>query len=163
DLPTARLFGLWAILNGNEKDAGFAVKELAARPDQVIPFLKQRLTRALAQESPYARLIADLDRDEFAVREKASSQLEAGGAKAEVAMRLALEGAPSAEASRRMRRALANIAAARDEQIDRLIAGVEKDQAAVSSDQFKALAREIGPALRRRLEAPRLPQKPGDK
>ncbi len=51
-------------------------------------------------------LIAELDSDNFAVRERATHQLEAQGAHAQPALRKALEGKPSAEARRRMERLL---------------------------------------------------------
>src|SRR5262249_31532171 len=65
-------------------------------------FLRRQLRPAeAAGEERLTRLIADLDADEFADRERAARQLERLGEQAETALRRALKESPSAEARRR--------------------------------------------------------------
>jgi hypothetical protein len=72
-----------------------------------VPFLKPLLRPApRGDEKRLARLIADLDADEFAVREKAAAELEELGETAVPALRKALTGSPSAELRQRCERLL---------------------------------------------------------
>jgi hypothetical protein len=101
DLPAQEVEGLWAGLGGDAARAGRAVWKLAAAPRQAVPLLRGRLRPAAADEARMTRLIADLDSDRIAVREKAAQELEQLGDIAEPALRKALAGPPSAEVRRR--------------------------------------------------------------
>lgn len=75
----------------------------AAAPNITIPFLRKHLQPALVVGADrLARLIADLDSDEFAVREKATAELEKLGERALPAYRKALADKPSLESRRRL-------------------------------------------------------------
>src|SRR5262249_25875780 len=70
-----------------------------------VPFLARQLRPAEAPDPKHlARLIADLDADDFAVREKATRELGELGALARPAVRQALAGKPSVEARGRLER-----------------------------------------------------------
>jgi WD40 repeat protein len=87
-----------------------AVYRLSAAGRRELEFLKGCLKGDTdANERGIARLIADLDNEEFAKREKASQALEALGAVAEPAMRRALADSESAEAKRRIKRQLSKL------------------------------------------------------
>jgi WD40 repeat protein len=76
---------------GNALGAQQAVRKLAASPAQAVSYLDKRLQPVQAvDESHVARLIADLDRDEFSVREKAAAELEKLGEAAAAACRQTL-------------------------------------------------------------------------
>jgi hypothetical protein len=79
-----------------------AVCALVQSPDAAIPFFRDRLRSARGLEGrELGRLIAELDSDEFSVREKATRELEQLGEPASPALRLALQGPLSLEARRR--------------------------------------------------------------
>jgi WD40 repeat protein len=109
DVARARLEDLWVELAGGQDGGARAGKGLAATPEEAIPFLKDRLRRAADAEDRARRLITGLDDDEFDVREKASRELEGLGPEAAFPLRLALQGSPSAEARRRIQKALDKI------------------------------------------------------
>src|SRR5581483_2422778 len=80
-----------------------AVFTLAATAAQSLPFLERHLWPArVAEAERLARLIADLDSDEFAVRERATRELAGLGEQAAPVLREALKKSPSPEARRRM-------------------------------------------------------------
>jgi hypothetical protein len=106
-LPAERLERLWTDLGGADAVKAYqAIWAMAAAPGQTVPFLEERL-RAITPAGPVepqrlARLIADLDNDAFAVREKATQELEALAELTETILRQTLEGRPSAEVRRRV-------------------------------------------------------------
>ncbi len=106
DVPRARLEHLWSELAGGRDDAARAIKKLAARPAEAIPFLRERLRRAAELEARASSLIPNLDDDNFAVREKATRELEELGPEAAFALRLALQGSPTVEVRARIQRIL---------------------------------------------------------
>lgn len=110
-LTLARLQALWDDLV--RKDAGKAFDAiclLTASPQQALPFLKAKLRPATSREQQQvARLIADLDADAFAVREKATEQLRQRGDRVESALRQALKDKPLPEARRRIEGLLQSI------------------------------------------------------
>jgi RNA polymerase sigma factor (sigma-70 family) len=84
-----------------------AVWSLAGSPRQALPLLRGCLTPAKAPDAGrLAKLIADLDGDEFKVREEATAELELLADQAEAALRKALEGTPSVEVRARARKLL---------------------------------------------------------
>jgi hypothetical protein len=97
----------WVALAGADAEAAAdAIGYLAGAPaadQQTVPFLRKHLKAALAPDLKRLRsLIAELESDEFAVREKAQRELERMGEDAVPALRKALDSKPSAEARRRM-------------------------------------------------------------
>jgi hypothetical protein len=102
----ADLDALWAELAGEDVCRAYrGLWQLAAAPAQAVPFLQARL-RPAAIEPRLARLLADLDSNSFAAREKATRELAGLGEAAEVALRQTLRQAPSLEVQRRVERLL---------------------------------------------------------
>jgi hypothetical protein len=102
--PTPRrLEELWRDLGGADAGRAYdAVWRLAAAPRQAVPLLRGRMRPAApVPAGRIARWVADLDDDNFAVREQASRELEAAGGAARAALQKALAGEPSAEVRRR--------------------------------------------------------------
>jgi RNA polymerase sigma factor (sigma-70 family) len=98
---------LWGDLKADDATQAYrAIWKLADAPDQAISFLRQRLRPAHEPDKNNAerivQLIGDLDKDAFAVREKASRELATFGREAEPALRKALASGPSAESKRRI-------------------------------------------------------------
>jgi hypothetical protein len=105
--PTAEeLEAAWADLGGNDaKTAYRAMWSLAAAPVSAVPLLRQRLGAVSLPEEErrrVAKLLADLDADEFAVREKASAELAKLGPRVKPWVRQVLDGNPSPEVRRRL-------------------------------------------------------------
>jgi WD40 repeat protein len=101
DVSQARLAYLWSELAGGSDDSAQAMKKLARNPERGVPFVRNQLEKAMAAEQRAGQLIAELDDDDFHVRERASRQLEELGRNAEFALRLAIERDPSLEVRRR--------------------------------------------------------------
>jgi len=99
DLTGERLATLWADLgDADAARAGAAIAELVSHPDRARALLREKLTRATLPEPRRLRqLVAELDNDDFAVREKAARALEDLGDLAEPALKGALAGKPGAE------------------------------------------------------------------
>jgi HEAT repeat protein len=104
NLSPTELETLWADLGSADAARGYrAVRALVAAPDKTLPLLRRQLGPATAPDpKQLARLIADLDDDQFEVREKATRALEELGSLARPALRQALETKPSAEVRRRL-------------------------------------------------------------
>jgi WD40 repeat protein len=102
---------MWADLAGTDaRKAYAAVWSLAAHPRRAVPLLRERLARAVRPDpARLARLIADLDDEQFAVRERAAGELEKVGEAAEPALRRALRQNPSLEVRRRIEPLLGNL------------------------------------------------------
>jgi hypothetical protein len=97
----------WAALAGADPEAAAdAMGYLAGAPapdQQTVPFLRKHLKAAPPLDRKRLRgLIADLDSDEFAVREKAQKELEKIGEDAVRVLRQVLDSKPSLEARRRI-------------------------------------------------------------
>lgn len=114
ELTPADVDVLWAALEGDDAaKAGEAVWRLAAAPKSSLPYLRGRLKPAAGADARgLAKLLADLDDDDFDVREKATQDLTALGRAAEPALRAALAKGPSLEAKTRIERVLAALARA---------------------------------------------------
>ncbi|HEY7425249.1 MAG TPA: hypothetical protein VH682_13540 [Gemmataceae bacterium] len=92
----------WEALGGDDAPAAYrAFGSLVRAPRQAISFLQQRLSPVPALPKRVTQLVADLDSDKFAARERATRELERLGKVAEPTLRKALEGSPSAELRRR--------------------------------------------------------------
>ena len=100
----AELEKLWADLAGEDATRAYAaIQKLAAAPNVAIPFLRKHLSPVPAvDEKRVARLIANLDSDDFATRQRATGDLEKLGEQALPAYRRALDGKPSLETRRRL-------------------------------------------------------------
>jgi hypothetical protein len=111
-LSSKELDALWTDLAGSDADkAGQAIWHLTAAPEQTVPFFKVHVQPVQsADPKRLAALLGDLDSNQFAVREKASQELEKLGDAAEPALRRALADKRSPEARRRMEQILAKLA-----------------------------------------------------
>jgi RNA polymerase sigma factor (sigma-70 family) len=113
ELVAPDLEALWDDLGAADASRGYqAVWALAAAPRQALPLCRDRLLPPPSVRDPQlpqriARLIADLDANQFEVREKATLALVRLGRAAEPAVREALENPASLEARRRLERVLA--------------------------------------------------------
>jgi RNA polymerase sigma factor (sigma-70 family) len=111
ELAPKDLESLWEDLGGADAARGYqAVWALAAAPRQALPLCRDRLLRPAVKDPQLpqriARFIADLDADDFEVREKATLALARLGKAAEAAVREALDNPASLEARRRLERVL---------------------------------------------------------
>jgi RNA polymerase sigma factor (sigma-70 family) len=112
-LPARELERMWTDLAGLDAAKAFrALQAMAAAAPEAVPLLKERLRPvAVSVDRPrLARLIADLDNSRFAVRRKATADLERLGELAERALLRALESVPSLEVRRRIEQLLGRIA-----------------------------------------------------
>jgi hypothetical protein len=145
-LTAQDLLDCWAALAGNDANKAYRnIFALAAASQQTVPFLRQRLPRRDTELRPrLTRLIADLDNDRFSMRERATRELEELGDLATPALRQALDGKPSAEASSRLQGLLRKRRAPTGEQLQwlrgvqvlKLIGGAEaKPLLAALADQ----------------------------
>jgi hypothetical protein len=108
------LEGLWRGLGGDDAGTAYtAIGTLAGSGDAAgVRWIKGKLkpapgpAKAATSPEQIARLIADLDDDDFEVREKASAALRMLDRVPEEAMRKALEGTKSAEVKQRLERLL---------------------------------------------------------
>jgi RNA polymerase sigma factor (sigma-70 family) len=84
-----------------------AVSALVAAPEQAVPFLKKHLSPVPRQDAKIvARLIADLDSDDFVVRQRAAEELRKFGDTVASDLRKALDRKPSLEIRRRLQQLL---------------------------------------------------------
>lgn len=111
DLRPDELERLWSDLSGADGIRAYrAMWTLVAAARQSIPFLAERLRPAARiEEARLARLIAELDSDQFKVREQAGKELSGLREMAEPALRKAQPSARSAEGRRRLRELLDQI------------------------------------------------------
>jgi WD40 repeat protein len=95
---------LWADLAGADAAKAYrAIRALVAADAQAVPFLGRRLRQISAPDpKQLARLIADLDAQQFTAREKAARELKSLGRLARPALKQALAGQLSLEVRRRV-------------------------------------------------------------
>jgi hypothetical protein len=98
----------WADLAGADAPRAFRARwVLATAPEEALPLLKEHLHPAQAADRErLSRLLADLESEQFAVREKAQAGLEELGDLAEPALRQRLAGKPTLEVRRRVQAVL---------------------------------------------------------
>jgi WD40 repeat protein len=105
ELSPKELGRLWRELKSDDARAAWeAMARLTASPGAAVEYLGKQLPTAQAKgwaPAEIERLVADLDSDEYAVREGATRELEAAGRAAEPALRRLLAGSPSAEVRKR--------------------------------------------------------------
>jgi WD40 repeat protein len=95
---------LWADLSGDDPlRADAAARELASRPKEALPLLKERLRpAATADAKAVARWVVELESDTFEARETAATELERAGEQARPALEAVVKGQPSSELKRRV-------------------------------------------------------------
>jgi hypothetical protein len=95
-----------------------ALWALAAAPGQAVSMFREQLRPVIAADPErVARLLADLDSDDFAVRDKATKQLQKMGEAALPGLRKALAGQPPPELRRRAERLLDDLSGGTFEQL----------------------------------------------
>ncbi|HEY7154760.1 MAG TPA: sigma-70 family RNA polymerase sigma factor [Gemmataceae bacterium] len=100
----------WDDLGTDARKAFAARWTLAATPEQAVSLLRERLNPAQpADPQRLRRLLADLDSEQFAVREKARRELTELGELAEPALRRTLANKPSLEVRRQIQTLLDNL------------------------------------------------------
>jgi RNA polymerase sigma factor (sigma-70 family) len=114
-LAAEDLEGLWAgLADQDARKAYQAIWSLARAPRQSVPWLQKQLRPVVVPadlQRRMARLLADLDDSRFAVRQKATAELEKLGEVAAPALRQALSDRLSVEARQRVERILEKLAA----------------------------------------------------
>ena len=110
-LDAKELDGLWADLAGKDAAKAFAaLRRLAAAPTRAAALVRERVRPvAPAEPKAVAALLADLQNEEFAVRQKAEAGLEALGELAEPELRKALAGDSPADLRQRLERLLRRV------------------------------------------------------
>jgi hypothetical protein len=111
NLSLPELTDLWAALGAADAHEAYqAIYRLAADPRHAVPFLSEHIVLPappVAKRLP--QLIADLDAKRFSVREQASKDLAALGARVEPILRQTLASHPSPEVRRRVTDLLAEL------------------------------------------------------
>jgi WD40 repeat protein len=109
-LSPAEVKKSWSALAADAAQAYRAIHLLADSPLTAVPFVAENLKPVRSPDPKMVgRWIADLDSSDFASREKASDQLSKHGNLVEVDLKRALQGRPTVEMKRRLRRLLAAI------------------------------------------------------
>jgi len=103
-LTDKELQDLWSTLaSGNAGQAYRSCWKLTEAGAQAVPYLQERLKPVPeVAEERIVQMVADLDSDKFAIRQKAAQDLDALGEVAAPALRAALEKKPSLDVSRRI-------------------------------------------------------------
>ncbi|HEY7154650.1 MAG TPA: WD40 repeat domain-containing protein [Gemmataceae bacterium] len=147
-LSAKQLQTLWADLIGTGASQAYrAMWQMTLAPKQSLPFLDEQLRRIARrdaeQQKKVARLIADLDDDQFAVREWAAGELEKMGSWIEPALRQALEGKLSLEVRRRIETVLEKVAGWSGERLRtlRALEAIEHMNAAEARRLLESLAK----------------------
>jgi WD40 repeat protein len=108
ELEANELAKLWSELASTDAKAAYqAVRRLEQAPAQAVRFLQQRTTPV--EKMRLERLIADLDSDEFQVRQQATVELEKLAEQTETALNEALAKKPSLEVRQRIEKILQQI------------------------------------------------------
>ena len=153
-LGQTELQALWQDLAGTDAvQADQAIWALAACAEQAVPFLKEHLRPVPAVEpSRLNHLLANLDSDQFAVRDQATRELDELGELAEAAIRKRLTDKPTLEGRRRGEQLLEKLRSPlpSGEQLRSLLA-VEVLEHAGTEQARRLLTRLAGGALEARL------------
>jgi RNA polymerase sigma factor (sigma-70 family) len=107
-LTQRQLEACWTALADEDAAKAYdAVWALVAAPEQAVPFLRKHLPSVPRPDAKtIARLIADLDSDDFMVRQKATEELSKLGDAIAPDLRRTLENKPSLEVRRRIQQLL---------------------------------------------------------
>jgi WD40 repeat protein len=128
-------------------DAGrayLALAELARHPDQTEDLLKERLVSPRVKPEYVARLIGNLDSEDFETRENASKELADLGRLAEGALRKALAGNLSVEARQRIRALLAPLEGNAEDPDQRLLLRVIEVLERLGTPESRRLLDKLG-------------------
>jgi hypothetical protein len=122
-----RLTGWWDRLAADARTAGDAVWALATDPEGSVALLGERLRPVARPDAArVGRLMADLNNDEFAVRERAERDLAALGDAVAVELRQGLRRATAPEERRRLGRLIESLeATVPADQVLQALRGVE--------------------------------------
>ncbi len=141
--------------NADAARAQRAIWTLAAASRTAVPLVRQHL-RPVPKTDAVAltRLIADLDSDDFATREKAQQAIAAHREGAEAELRRALRGPPSAEVGRRLNELLGSLRSLAPESLQEVrgVAVLEYAGTSEAREALEALAKGA-PEARRTREA----------
>jgi len=97
----------WADLAGGDAARAYrTLRRLGSAPAEAVSLFRKHLCPVAADERRLTRLVADLDRSRFVVRERAARELEGLGSAAEPALRKVLTGKPSLEVRNRIEKVL---------------------------------------------------------
>jgi WD40 repeat protein len=108
DLGRQELDALWADLAGDARTAHRTLHALAATPARAVPMLKDQLRPAEAVPAGgLSKLLAELDSDQFTVREQAAKELGQLSERVEPALRRLLQDKPPLEVRNRVEAILA--------------------------------------------------------
>jgi WD40 repeat protein len=106
-LSAAEVEAEWEALASPDGERAYAaLRRLSADPERSLPLLRQHLRPTAPDREVLAKLIAELDDDQFPARERAEKTLGDFGDVAVPSLRQALQAKPSPEAARRLRRRL---------------------------------------------------------
>jgi WD40 repeat protein len=100
-LEEKRLQALWDDLGDDADKAYRALGALVAAPGSAVPWLRDKVKPVVVDDKRLARLIADLESDQFKVRERATEGLRELGERALPALKELLAGKPGLETRRR--------------------------------------------------------------
>jgi len=105
-LSNGELAACWQSLLSVDTARAYQVMRTLAAADQAVSFLASQLQRKRIDAQQVARLLAELDSEDFQVRSRAVKELEKWEEAAEPALRQALKGNPSLELRRRIEQLL---------------------------------------------------------
>jgi WD40 repeat protein len=145
NLTTGELTALWSDLGGADAAKAYqAVQTLLGANEQTVPFLRAHLHPAVAldiDKRRIARLIANLDSEEFAERERAMKELRRLGERAAPALREARQGKLPLEARKRVEELLDGVrASAASPQLLRELRAIEVLEHIGTSEARQVLA-----------------------
>jgi dipeptidyl aminopeptidase/acylaminoacyl peptidase len=140
-LNAAERNALWSELADADAPKAYrGMQTLFAAGEQAVILLRKRLHPAAAlDERTIDQRIADLDSEEFAVRQKAARELRSRGDAAEPALRKSLAGKPSVEQRQRVKQLLQDIETARSPDYLRGLRAVEVLERIGTSDAQQVL------------------------
>jgi WD40 repeat protein len=107
-----KLAALWTGLRGTAAESYGCMMALAASPAQAVPLLAEKLTSTTVDADRLARLLTNLESEDFHEREEATEELKKLGDAAEPALRQALQRKPPPESRRRLEQLLEDLDAA---------------------------------------------------
>jgi hypothetical protein len=148
NLCAGELETMWERFNGDDPVTAYhALLALSAAPGQAVPLVRERVQPAATDPTKtrrLARLIADLDSNQFDMRERAAKELANEGRSARPALLRALEGRPPLEVWRRVQDLLdqmTNLPASPEETVaERVVNLLERTNTSEGRDLLELLA-----------------------
>jgi RNA polymerase sigma factor (sigma-70 family) len=152
-LEDAKLNALWDDLAGADaREAYRALQMLLGNGGQAVSYFQAHLQPAAAVDTKrIAQLIADLDSEQFEVREQATKALRAFGDVAEPALRKAAAGQPSPEVRRRVETLLKQLDSSQSPSLLRSVRAVEVLEHIATPEARQLLGKLAGGAPEARL------------